>query len=307
MPEPTHVHLIDVSPRDGLQNESVQVSTPDKLALIEGLIAGGVSAIEAASFVSPTKVPAMADSDVLMREVPRVAGVRYIGLVMNQRGLDRAFEADVDEVNIVVSASDTFSLRNQGVDTLAGVSLAIALADRCQEEGVDASITIATAFGCPFEGEVPVTRLAEVVKLLRGTRLVRLNLGDTIGVAVPTDVIERFNAISPYLQPSTARGAHFHNTRNTGYANAYAALTVGVSHFDASVGGIGGCPFAPNATGNVATEDLGYMFDRMGLDTGLRLEALMGTSRWLEGPLGKSLPALLGRAGLFPADGAESE
>lgn len=307
MPEPTHVHLIDVSPRDGLQNESVQVSTSDKLALIESLIAGGVTAIEAASFVSPTKVPAMADSDVLMREVPRVAGVRYIGLVMNQRGLDRAFEADVDEVNIVVSASDTFSLRNQGLDTLAGVSLGIALANRCQEEGVDASMTIATAFGCPFEGEVPATRLAEVVKLVSGTRLVRLNLGDTIGVAVPADVIERFKAISPYLQPSTARGAHFHNTRNTGYANAYAALTVGVSHFDASVGGIGGCPFAPNATGNVATEDLGYMFDRMGLDTGLHLEALMGTSRWLEGPLGKSLPALLGRAGLFPADGAESE
>ncbi len=306
MSEPRQVHVIDVSPRDGLQNEPVRLSTSDKLALIEGLIAGGVTAIEAASFVSPSKVPAMADSDALMREVPRVAGVSYIGLVMNQRGLDRAFEAEVDEVNIVVSASDTFSLRNQGVDTLAGVSLAIALAERCREANFDASITIATAFGCPFEGEVPVERLAEIVKLLSETRPVRLNLGDTIGVAVPSDVIERFNAISPYLASSTARGAHFHNTRNTGYANAYAALTVGVSHFDASVGGLGGCPFAPNATGNVATEDLGYMFDRMGLNTGLNLETLMGTSRWLEGPLGKSLPALLGRAGLFPSASPEA-
>lgn len=307
MSEPSRVYVIDVSPRDGLQNEPVQVTTSDKLALIEGLIAGGVTAIEAASFVSPSKVPAMADSDALMREVPRVEGVRYIGLVMNERGLDRAFEANVDEVNIVVSASDTFSLKNQGVDTLAGVSLAVDLADRCRAEGVDASITVATAFGCPFEGELPVERLVDVVKMLSETRPVRLNLGDTIGVAVPSDVVERFNAINPYLGTSTARGAHFHNTRNTGYANAYAALTVGVSHFDASVGGIGGCPFAPNATGNVATEDLGYMFERMGLDTGLNLETLMGTSRWLEGPLGKSLPALLGRAGLFPDESSNSE
>ena len=306
MSGPSQVHVIDVSPRDGLQNESVQLSTQDKLALIEGLIAGGVTAIEAASFVSPTKVPAMADSDALMREVPRVAGVRYIGLVMNERGLDRAFEADVDEVNIVVSASDTFSLRNQGVDTLAGVSMAIALAGRCHEASVDVSLTIATAFGCPFEGEVPVERLMEVVKLLSETRPVRVNLGDTIGVAVPSDVIDRFRAVGPYIEPSTARGAHFHNTRNTGYANAYAALTVGVTHFDASVGGIGGCPFAPNATGNVATEDLGYLFERMGFDTGLNLETLMGTSRWLEGPLGKSMPALLGRAGLFPITPSES-
>ncbi len=306
MSEPSQVHVIDVSPRDGLQNEPVQVTTSDKLALIEGLIAGGVTAIEAASFVSPSKVPAMADSDALMREVPRVEGVRYIGLVMNERGLDRAFEAEVDEVNIVVSASDTFSLRNQGVDTLAGVSLAIALAERCRQASVDASITIATAFGCPFEGELPVERLVDVVRMLSETQPVRLNLGDTIGVAVPSDVVERFNAINPYLGTSTARGAHFHNTRNTGYANAYAALTVGVSHFDASVGGIGGCPFAPNATGNVATEDLGYMFERMGLDTGLNLGTLMGTSRWLEGPLGKSLPALLGRAGLFPNESPDS-
>ncbi|MDH5423352.1 MAG: hydroxymethylglutaryl-CoA lyase, partial [Acidimicrobiia bacterium] len=143
-------------------------------------------------------------------------------------------------------------------------------------------------------------------KLLSDTRPVRVNLGDTIGVAVPSDVIDRFRAVGPYIEPSTARGAHFHNTRNTGYANAYAALTVGVTHFDASVGGIGGCPFAPNATGNVATEDLGYLFERMGFDTGLNLETLMGTSRWLEGPLGKSMPALLGRAGLFPITPSES-
>ncbi len=298
----TGVNLIDVSPRDGLQNESAMVSTSDKLALIEGLIAGGVTAIEAASFVNPSRVPAMADSDQLMRVVPRVDGVRYIGLVMNQRGLDRAFASGVDEVNIVVSASDTFSQKNQGVDTFAGVTLALQLAGRARDADVDASITVATAFGCPFEGEVSVHRLVEVVRPLLEVRPVRLNLGDTIGVGTPADVIERFTAIRPHLDPSTSFGAHFHNTRNTGYANAYAALTVGVTHFDASVGGIGGCPFAPNATGNVATEDLGYLFEGMGIDTGLNLEALMGTSRWLEGPLGKEVPALLGRAGLFPGD-----
>ncbi len=298
----TGVKLIDVSPRDGLQNESAIVSTSDKLALIEGLIAGGVTAIEAASFVNPDRVPAMADSDQLMREVPRVDGVRYIGLVMNQRGLDRALAADVDEVNIVVCVSDTFSQKNQGIDTFAGVNLALELAGRAREADLDSSITVATAFGCPFEGEVSVARLTEVIRPLLESRPVRLNLGDTIGVATPSDVVERFNSIRPYLDPSTSLGAHFHNTRNTGYANAYAALTVGVTHFDASLGGIGGCPFAPNATGNVATEDLGYMFERMGIATGLSLETLMRTSRWLEGPLGKEITALLGRACLFPGD-----
>lgn len=301
MAEPRHVTLIDVSPRDGLQNESAAVSTADKLALIEGLIAGGVTAIEAGSFVSPTRVPAMADSDRLMSEVPRIEGVRYIGLVMNDRGLDRALEAAVDEVNIVVSASDTFSVKNQGVSTFAGVDIAVELAGRCRDAGVNASVTVATAFGCPFEGEVSVERLTEVVKRAMQASPVRLNLGDTIGVGTPGDVVERFTAIRPFVDSSqTALGAHFHNTRNTGYANAYAAYTVGVTHFDASLGGIGGCPFAPNATGNIATEDLGYMFGRMGLETGLDLEQLMGTSRWLEGPLGKQIPALLPRAGLFP-------
>lgn len=295
------VNLIDVSPRDGLQNEAAQVSTADKLALIEGLINGGVRAIEAASFVSPTRVPAMADSDILMREVPRIDGVRYIGLVMNQRGLDRALEARVDEVNIVVAASDTFSHKNQGVGALAGIEIALVLAEACRTAGVDPSVTVATAFGCPFEGEVPVGRLVEVVKAVMPASPVRLNLGDTIGVAGPSDVVERYSAIAPFVEnSSTALGAHFHNTRNTGYANAYAAFTAGVTHFDASLGGIGGCPFAPNATGNIATEDLGYMFGRMGLETGLDLEQLMGTSRWLEGPLGKEVPALLVRAGLFP-------
>lgn len=295
------ITVIDVSPRDGLQNEAVEFSTDDKLALIEGLIAGGVQHIEATSFVSPKRVPAMADADVLMRQVPRLDGVRYIGLVMNDRGLDRAFEAQVDEANIVVVASETFSHRNQGVGSFEGVEIALRLAERCREAGIAPSITIATAFGCPFEGEVPVSKLVSVVEAVMAGNPVRLNLGDTIGVATPADVRERIGAIEAFVTPATVLGAHFHNTRNTGYANAYAAIEAGVTHLDASLGGIGGCPFAPDATGNIATDDLGYMLERMGISTGLNLERLMGTSRWLEQPLGREVPALLPKAGGFPS------
>lgn len=296
------VTIIDVSPRNGLQNESVMVSTQDKLALIEGLVEGGVRNIEAASFVHPDLVPAMADADLIMREVPRHPDVRYIGLVLNERGLDRAIEGQVDEANIVVVASDTFSRKNQNTDTQEGIASALNLARRSWDAGIEPSVTIATSFGCPFEGEVPQSRVVDVVRELMAEQFVRINIADTIGAGSPTDVTERLEAIRPLLPDGIALGTHFHNTRNMGYANAYAAWQAGTTHFDSSLGGIGGCPFAPNATGNVATDDLLFMFNRMGVETDLELSKLIGVSQWLEGRLGKSVPALIPKAGIFPTE-----
>ncbi|MDH3307719.1 MAG: hydroxymethylglutaryl-CoA lyase [Acidimicrobiia bacterium] len=293
------VTIIDVSPRDGLQNESALLSTDDKLALIARLVEAGLTSIEVTSFVNPRLVPAMADADEIMRRLPRHDTVRYIGLVLNERGMERAIEGGVDEANIVIAASDRFSEKNQGLSTFEGAAMAVRAARIARDAGIEPSITISTAFGCPFEGEVPLPRLVDVVNAVSEADPVRINLGDTIGVAVPTDVHERFSAVRP-LAGEAALGAHFHNTRNTGYANAVAALAEGVTHFDASLGGIGGCPFAPNATGNVATDDLVYLFERMGVSTGLDLDAVLSGSQWLEGPLGKKVPALLPKAGPFP-------
>ena len=292
--------IIDVSPRDGLQNESAVFTTEDKLTLIQRLVDSGVTNIEATSFVRPDAVPAMADADLLMRELPRHQGVRYIGLVMNERGLDRAVTAHVDEANIVVVATDTFSRRNQNVDTATGIEIALNLARRAWDAGIEPSVTIAASFGCPFEGEVPVDRVTDVVHELMGERFVRINVADTIGAATPLDVTQRLGAIAPLLPEAINLGTHFHNTRNMGYANAYAAWEAGATHFDASLGGIGGCPFAPNATGNIATEDLLFMFDRMGATTDIDLEKLIASAHWLEEPLSKPVPGLLPKAGPFP-------
>ena len=294
--------IIDVSPRDGLQNESVIVSTADKLSLIEGLVDSGITNIEATSFVNPKLVPAMADADALMREVPRHDGLRYVGLVLNERGLDRAIEGAVDEANIIVVATDTFSRKNQNTETKEGIELALGLARRAWEAGIEPSVTVAAAFGCPFEGEVSTQRVVDVVRELMSERFVRLNIADTIGVGTPRDVTERLGAINPLLPEGVALGTHFHNTRNMGYANAYAAWEMGATHFDSSLGGVGGCPFAPNATGNIATDDLLYMFDRMGIRTDLDLAKLIEVSHWLEGPLNKDVPALLPKAGPFPPE-----
>ena len=294
--------IIDVSPRDGLQNESVIVSTADKLALIEGLVGAGVANIEAASFVNPKLVPAMADADIIMREVPRHERVRYIGLVLNERGLDRATEGAVDEANIVVVATDTFSRKNQNTTTKEGIEIALNLARRASEVGVEPSVTVAAAFGCPFEGEVSTQRVVDVVRELMSEQFVRINIADTIGVGTPLDVTERLAAIAPLLPAGIALGTHFHNTRNMGYANAFAAWDSGATHFDSSLGGVGGCPFAPNATGNIATDDLLYMFDRMGVQTDLDLSKLIDVSKWLEGPLNKAVSALLPKAGIFPGE-----
>jgi len=295
----SRIEIVEVGPRDGLQNEKVQFSTENKVALIERLIAAGARRIEAVSFVNPTRVPQMADAEAVMAAVPRRANVKYIGLVMNARGFERALACGVDEVNCVVVASDTFNRRNQGVGTDDSIKTLGEIAAAARRANIPLSVVVAAAFGCPFEGEMPMGRLVDVLGKIAEYAPREVALADTIGVGAPNEVTERFAAVKR-IMPEAVLRAHFHNTRNTGLANACAAVAAGVTALDASVGGMGGCPFAPAATGNIPTEDLCYMLERMGVDTGLSVPALIEVSRWLEAQLGRGVPALLGRAGVFP-------
>jgi hydroxymethylglutaryl-CoA lyase len=294
------VHIVEVGPRDGLQNESALVSTEDKIALIERSIAAGLRRIEATSFVHPGKVPQMADAERVMAGVPRRPDVSYIGLVLNRRGFDRAVAAEVDEVNVVVVASEEFSQRNQGMSIADSVRGVAGLAEDARAAGLVLSVTIATAFGCPFEGEVPESRVIDLARQVADLGVDEIALADTIGVGVPAQV-ERLVPAVAAVAPGIRLRCHFHNTRNTGYANALAALRSGVEVLDASTGGVGGCPFAPAATGNIATEDLAYLLERSGIGTGVDLPALMDTATWLGGVLGTTVPGQLSRSGVFPA------
>jgi len=295
----SRIEIVEVGPRDGLQNEKVQFSTENKVALIERLIAAGARRIEAVSFVNPKRVPQMADAEAVMAAVPRRADVKYIGLVMNARGFERALACGVDQVNCVVVASDTFNRRNQGVGTDDSIKTLGEIAAAARGANMPLSVVVAAAFGCPFEGEMPIGRLVDVLGKIAEHAPREVALADTIGVGAPNEVTERFAAVKR-IMPEAMLRAHFHNTRNTGLANACAAVAAGVTALDASVGGMGGCPFAPAATGNIPTEDLCYMLERMGVDTGLSVPALIEVSRWLEAQLGRGVPALLGRAGVFP-------
>jgi len=271
-----------------------------KVELIDRLAAAGIRRIETTSFVNPKRVPQMADADEVMAALPRNDAVSYIGLVLNTRGFHRAVEAGVDEVNVVVVVSDTFSERNQGMDTAAAVEVWKDIADAARAAGLGTSVTLAASFGCPYEGEVPVPRLVDVFSRVAELGPDEIALADSIGAAVPTDVVERLNAVAPHAEGIRLR-CHFHNTRNTGFANVTAAVDWGVRVIDASLGGIGGCPFAPNATGNIATEDAVYLLERMGYPTGVDLEALTRSAKWLEGALDHPVPGLLTKAGMFPA------
>ena len=295
----SRIEIVEVGPRDGLQNERVLFSTDTKVSLIERLIAAGARRIEAVSFVNPKRVPQMADAEAVMAAVPRRADVKYIGLVMNARGFERALATRVDEVTFVVVASDTFNRRNQGVGTDESIKILAEVAVAACAANIPMSVIIGAAFGCPFEGEMPMARLTEVLSKVAEHQPRELALADSIGVGAPSDVTERF-AAAKKIMPAVALRAHFHNTRNTGIANAYAAIAAGATALDASVGGIGGCPFAPAATGNIPSEDLCYMLDRMGIDTGYSAAALIEISTWLQGQLGHDIPAMLGRAGPFP-------
>jgi hydroxymethylglutaryl-CoA lyase len=294
------VTIVEVSPRDGLQNEPVVLPTKAKVELIGRLVRAGARRIEAVSFAHPKLVPAMADAEAVMAAVPRGHGVAYAGLVLNRRGLDRATDAGVDEVNVVVCVSDTFSRRNQNLATSEAMAMAAEVAATARARGRFATLTLATAFGCPFEGEVPAGRVVELARRGAAAGFDELCLADTIGVGTPTQVRELTAQVRDVVGDTARLRYHFHNTRNTGFANAYAAVLDGVTTLDASAGGIGGCPFAPNATGNIATDDLVYMLEGMGLDTGWDLEALLPTAEFLTGQLGHPVPALLPKAGPFP-------
>ncbi len=293
--------ICEVSPRDGLQNEDVLICTADKVELIRRAVSAGARRVEATSFVHPGRVPQMADAENVMAALPRDEGVSYAGLVMNARGLDRAVAAGVDEVNVVVVATDTFCGRNQGMTTEQACDAAGDLVARAREQGLFTTVTIGAAFGCPFEGEVPLDRLDQVLQHVIQAAPDELALADTIGVAVPSEITTRMERAAELVTGGMPLRLHLHDTRHTGVANAVAAVNAGVSVLDASIGGTGGCPFAPNATGNVATEDLVYLFDRMGIRTGLDLAELTEAVQWLEARLGKPLPGALLRAGGFPA------
>ncbi len=304
---PPPVEIVDVGPRDGLQNDPVIVPTATKVELVQRLIASGLRRIEVTSFVNPARVPAMADAAELMAALPRPDGVTYVGLVLNEKGLDRAVAAGVHEANCVAVTSDSFSLRNQGVDALETVAVWGRIAAAAVANEMPASVIISAAFGCPFDGDIPVARLIEIVdRALQAAadadcKPVRLVLADTIGAAAPGMVIERISAVRTLTDAAgVPLGCHFHDTRNTGVANAWAAVTAGVCMLEASIGGIGGCPFAPNATGNVATEDVVFALERSGVSTGLDLAALRATTLWLGEQLGRTLPSGYSAAGPVP-------
>lgn len=293
------VEIVEVGPRDGLQNEPTVLGTQMKLELVRRLVEAGVRRLEVASFVSPRKVPQMADADELVRLLPRHPDVTYVGLVLNRRGFERALAAGCGEIGMAVVASDTFSQRNQGMTTAQSVTQWLDIAAAAHSAGVGAQVTLSAAFGCPFEGEVPPDRVVELARQVAAGHPREIALADTIGAAVPTQVRDLVARVRDAV-PDVPLRCHFHNTRNTGLANAYAAVETGVTMLDSSLGGIGGCPFAPAATGNIPTEDLVFMLERMGLPTGLDFERLLEASRWIEMQLGRPVPGMLVKAGGFP-------
>ncbi len=296
----TTLQICEVSPRDGLQNEKTLLTTAEKIELVTRSIAAGVKRIEVTSFVHPLKVPQMADAEAVMAGVPRVPGVKYAGLVMNARGLDRALAAGVDEVDIVVVATDTFAGKNQGVTSQESIRIASELVAAARAANVATTITVGAAFGCPFEGEVSLERLTSIITDVVAAGPDEISLADTIGVGVPSDVTERVAILKRLAPATTPLRLHLHDTRHTGVANAVAAVAAGITVLDSSIGGAGGCPFAPKATGNVATEDLIYLFNRMRVSTGVDLDIIIQAAIWLEERLDKKLPGALSRAGDFP-------
>ncbi len=296
---PTDIQIIEVGPRDGLQNEAVTLSTADKLTLIDHLVDSGVTRIEAVSFAHPEYVPQLADAEAVMAGIDKQEDVSYIGLVMNWRGWLRALDTAIDEVNVPLFASDTFNQKNQGAPTMETVDVVRAITRDAHANGIAVTATIGTAWGCPFEGEVPLERLVETAAALADSGIDELAIADTIGVGDPWSVTQRLAAVAAVV-PGIPLRVHFHDTRNTGLANTYAAIEAGVTRIDASVGGIGGCPFAPAATGNIATDDLVYMLNRGGFTHGVSLSSLIGVSNEVEHMIERPVPAMLPQAGDFP-------
>jgi isopropylmalate/homocitrate/citramalate synthase len=281
-----HVTICDVGPRDGLQNEPETLAPAVRAQLVDRLAAAGVPRVEAASFVRADAVPQMAGAEEVVQRIERRPGTEYSGLALNAKGYERLAAAGLDRVNFTLAATDTFSRRNANQSRDEAKAAALDVVERSR---LPVTITISVAFGCPFEGRVDPGVVVELAASFPSAEVV---LADTIGVAAPRHV-------RTLVERTRARGVHLHNTRNTGYANAVAALEAGATLFDASCGGLGGCPYAPRATGNIATEDLVYLFDADGVEAGIDLDALIATSKWLEGVLGRRLEGQVYRAGAW--------
>jgi isopropylmalate/homocitrate/citramalate synthase len=295
------VTLCDVAPRDGLQNHSRILEPAVRAELVDRLAATGLPRVEAVSFVNPARVPQMAGAEEVVAAIERRPGVVYAGLVLNEKGYDRLLATGLDEVHFAFAATETFNQRNQGAAVADSVAAAARIVARAREDGLRSTVTISASFGCPFEGLVDPGRVVEIAAQVAEAAPDEIVLADTIGVGVPRQVRELVSAVAQLGLPV---GAHLHNTRNTGYANAVAAVEAGATLLDASLGGIGGCPFAPRATGNIATEDLVYLLHGEGIETGVDLDALIGVAEWLEKALGHQLEGQVYRAGTFaPAAG----
>lgn len=295
------VEMVEVGPRDGLQNESAIVSTADKAELICRAIAYGARRIEVSSFVNPQRVPQLSDAEELVAMLPQRDDVTYIGLVLNRRGAERALVTGrIDELGAVCMTSDTFSIRNQGQTSDESLAAAMDIVALARAAGRSGQITIAAAFGCPFEGEVAIDRVVEMAKRAAEAMPREIALADTIGAGVPAQVAEMVGRVRAAVGTLPVR-VHFHNTRNTGLANVWAAVSEGAATVDVSLGGLGGCPFAPGAAGNVPTEDVVYLLERSGVATGLALPQVVEAAAWLTDVMGRPLPAMVSRVPAFPA------
>ena len=293
------ISILEVGPRDGLQSEPEILPTEVKKEFITRTINAGIKQIEVTSFVHPKKVPQMADAEKLVESLPENDDVTYIGLIMNQRGFERARDCGIDEVGMVIVSTDTYNMKNQNVVTQESIDNWLSIAAEAKSAGIRTSVVIACSFGCPYEGEIDPEHIASIAEQVLEGKPDVLGLADSVGVAVPSQIKRTFSLVKE-LAPSIPLRTHLHNTRNTGLANAAAAVEAGVSIIDASTGGIGRCPFAPRATGNIPTDDLLYMLDRSGIETGVDLRQVVKTTDWLEEQLGRAVPAMVPKAGIFP-------
>jgi len=293
----TSVTVCDVGPRDGLQNEPEVLSPGVRAELVNRLVPAGLPEVEVASFVDPRRVPQMGGAEEVVGAVERRPGVVFSGLALNERGYERLAAAGLDEVRFAFGATESFNRANQNASVEESRAAAERIVTRAREDGIKATVIISVAFGCPFEGRVEEDRVVELAERVAEARPDLILLADTIGVGVPGHVRQ---LVSRTAELGIPVGGHFHNTRNTGYANALAALEAGAIVLDSSVGGLGGCPFAPRATGNIATEDLVYLLHGEGVATGIDLDALIAVSEWLESVLGRRLEGQVYRAGAFP-------
>ena len=297
---PDTIEMVEVSPRDGLQNEARQISTQAKLELIARAIEAGARRIEVTSFVSPRAVPQMADADEVCAGLPVRTDVTTIGLVMNRRGAERAIATGrIDQLGAVAVASDGLGLANQNQTSAQSVAAAGEIMALAHDAGLSGQVTIAASFGCPFDGEVDADHVLAMARELATTGAVEIALADTIGVADPAHVTHLVARVREAIAPLPVR-VHFHNTRGTGLANVWAAVGAGARTVDASIGGLGGCPFSPGAAGNVATEDVAWMLARAGIATGLDNALLVKANAWLARVMDKPLPAMVPRARNFP-------